>query len=249
VLGSDASADRVTCGGTYRGTEAMCRPEECSRITDCGECLDTAGCGWCDGTDQCMPGGFWGPSGTEDGSTCGDDYDYFGVACDNTEASCGGAESCRECLRNATATCEWDESSGACGDPMMSTGSDIISDEEECPGICNGPFATCGTADDCCEGLSCVNNDCVDCDGAGGVGESCDPTVANACCGTLVCGRATGGGNTCCKSDTDNCESDSECCGDMTCDGGQCACRASGESCQSGRECCGSSFCDDGVCT
>jgi Zn-dependent metalloprotease len=115
--------------------------------------------------------------------------------------------------------------------------------------ICGGPYSQCSDAEECCEGLECVNGDCVDCEESGGVGETCDPTVLDACCGTLVCSRAAGGGSTCCRSDTDRCSSDDECCGDMQCLGERCACRASGESCQSGRECCGSSYCDDGVCT
>ncbi len=250
VLGGEEDADNVSCG-SYRGTELSCRPDECSRITNCGECLDHEGCGWCDGSDQCMPGGFWGPTDADGlGSTCGEDWDWFGIACDNTEAGCGEAVSCRECTRNGSEMCEWNTDTGTCGDAMMSTDPAIAHAESECPGACGEAYAMCESEADCCDGLSCVNNDCVDCGGAATVGIGCDPTVAGACCGTLVCSLAAGGGeNTCCKSDTDNCADDSECCGEMLCLGGQCLCRARGESCQSGRECCGGSFCDGGVCT
>ncbi len=248
ILGSDSSPDRESCAA-YRGTEDECNSDECSLISDCTTCQEREGCGWCDGSDQCMLGGFFGPVDDERfGSTCGEDWDWFGFACDNTDASCGNTESCRECLRSTT-SCEWDDSNSLCNDPMMSMGMTVFNDQADCPGPCGGPFSMCDTADDCCDGLTCVNNDCVDCGGAGGVTDTCDPTMVNACCGTLVCSRATGGGNTCCKSDTDQCADSSECCGDMQCIGGWCLCRASGESCQAGRECCGASFCDGGTCT
>jgi hypothetical protein len=248
ILGSDTSPDRESCDA-YRGTEDECNSDECSLITDCTTCQEREGCGWCDGSDQCMLGGFWGPvDDMRFGSTCGEDWDWFGFACDNTDASCGNVEGCRECLRSST-MCEWDDTNGVCNDPMMSMGGMVFTSDADCPGPCQGPFATCADSDECCDGLTCVNNDCVDCGGAGGVSDSCDPTMLNACCGTLVCSRATGGGNTCCKSDTDNCTDSSECCGDMQCVGGQCACRTSGQSCQAGRECCGASFCDAGTCT
>jgi hypothetical protein len=114
--------------------------------------------------------------------------------------------------------------------------------------VCGGTFSACTDTSQCCTGLSCVNGDCVNCSGASGVGDVCDPAVMNACCGSLVCGRATDGTDTCCRSDGDPCSGDAECCGDMACSGGRCACRADGESCQAGRECCGGSFCDEGVC-
>jgi hypothetical protein len=248
ILGSETAPDRASCAA-YRGTEAECNSDECSLITDCGDCTSTENCGWCDGTDQCMLGGFFGPVTDERfGSSCGEDWDYFGFACDNTDGSCGGAAQCRECLRSGVG-CEWDDTNSMCNPPMMSMGGMVFTDDADCPGPCQGRFAMCDTSEECCEGLTCVNNDCVDCGGAGGLEESCDPTTTNACCGTLVCSRAAGGGSTCCKSDTDQCTGDGECCGDMTCVAGECECRATGESCQAGRECCGASFCDAGTCT
>jgi len=248
VLGSEDAPDRTSCAA-YRGTEEDCNSDECSLISDCDACIDSENCGWCDGSDQCMLGGFFGPVDDERfGSTCGDDWDWFGFACDNTDASCGDTSSCRECVRSAVA-CEWDDTNSVCNDPMMSMGGMVFTMDSQCPAPCGGPFSMCTDSDQCCDGLACVNGDCVDCGGAAGVTDTCNPTDANACCGTLVCSRATGGGNTCCRSDTDACDSDDECCGDMTCSGGACLCRNSGESCQAGRECCGASFCDAGTCT
>ncbi len=249
ILGSADSPDRASCPA-YRGTTEECTSDECSLIANCDDCTDHDGCGWCDGSDQCMLGGFFGPvDDMRYGSTCGSDWDWFGFACDNTDASCGDAESCRECLRS-TNSCEWDDTNGLCNDPMMSMGGMVQTDESMCPGPCQGPYASCTDASQCCDGLSCVNNDCVDCGGASDVGAGCDPTEAGACCGTLVCSLAAGGGSsTCCKSATDNCSDSSECCGEMQCVGGTCACQASGQPCQAGRECCGASFCDMGTCT
>ncbi len=250
VTGSATAPDRAECGA-YRGTMDECTADECSLIDNCTDCLDRDGCGWCDGTDQCMFGRFRGPVGDEYyGSTCGDDWDWFSPFCDNTDASCAEAASCRECLRSGSA-CEWDETNLLCADVgTISMSGYVISAEGNCPPLCNGAFAPCESSDECCDGLACVNGDCVDCGGAGDVGEGCDGAVVGACCGSLVCSEsAGGGGTTCCRSDRDACGGDAECCGEMLCVMGHCACRASGESCQTGRECCGSSFCDAGTCT
>ncbi len=248
VVGGDDVPDRESCD-SYRGTRAMCGYDECALITDCGACVDAAGCGWCDGSDQCMPGGFFGASGDpEIGSTCGSDWDWYGFACDNTEATCGDAASCRECLRSGV-TCEWDDSTGRCGEPTSSGSDGVIRSELDCPGVCGGAYAPCGSDTDCCEGLGCVNGDCVECGSAGLVEQACDYTEVGACCGTLVCGQSPGGGFACCRSSGDACESSAECCGEMACVSGRCACRESGASCLEGRECCGGSFCDEGSCS
>jgi hypothetical protein len=248
VLGSDTAADRESCEA-YRGTREACTSDQCRLITECSTCQDTRGCGWCDGSDRCMVGNFFGPTSDETfGSTCGEDWDWFGLFCDNTDAACGNAASCQECISEIR-NCTWNTMTNACEDGVMSDETHL-SGTAMCPGLCGGPFSMCTESTECCDGLECVNDNCVDCGGAARVGASCDPSVVGACCGTLTCAPITSeSDNRCCKRDRDRCTSNDECCGQMTCTGGVCACRTAGQSCFQARECCGGAACIGGVCT
>lgn len=81
-------------------------PGGCGTITDCGACIDASGCGWCDSTDECLDGGFFGPESGD----C-DDWDWYSWTCDNTDA-CSTSTTCGECTSRGT--CGWCNASDEC---------------------------------------------------------------------------------------------------------------------------------------
>ena len=82
--------------------------DPCQDFWGCSDCLASAGggCGWCDATDTCYSGGYWGPYEV----TC-DDWDWYSFACDNTDA-CADAIDCDDCTNRPT--CGWCHTYGEC---------------------------------------------------------------------------------------------------------------------------------------
>ncbi len=193
VLGGTTGPDTVECSN-FQSTGALCEPSGCVYLTDCGSCLTTSGCGWCDGRDRCMPGGFWGPS---PGYTCPSDWDYFRLFCDNTDASCsmeGGPctgsgtrfdGDCCDGLICVVGACRMNEGGreqAACDSAPCAAGLACmpVGSAGATPTCCARDEDYCETKNDCCGLMDCVERRCV----GRTTGQSCLP---GDCVGVSFC--------------------------------------------------------------
>ena len=135
------------CAANWRHGRGSCASgRNCSSHTECGSCTSTAGCGWCDQNNVCLPGNEHGPhSGTCGGGSwrlhhCG------GV-------DCRQHSTCDQCA--AAAGCGWCSTTSSCTSGVNSgpTDGSVCPDWEFEPMSCD---SGCSHFTDC---ASCVVND------------------------------------------------------------------------------------------
>ena len=222
-----------------------CRSRTLGRDVPDGECVQvgypacgSSECAWfaCqDGAWQCTPL-----------DACATERHAF--------ASCPAAPSCETrvgCGECATEPgCAFCPDDGRCVPETDRACGGAITDAAECE-TCHEEGAVCAGDEDCCGSgdagtMRCLLGFCADVSGCGQVGAGC--STRTDCCGMIVCEPGPGGDRACCLRDSDRCDHDGDCCGEMQCNGGRCACRGSGESCASIADCCGGMLCNAGVC-
>ncbi len=104
--GASATATTSSAGGDSSGDGGAIgseSPMSCADFADCGDCIASAGCGYCGKYHACLP--------SASASLCGGTLLTTKVACDSggeaglTPSACDGLASCAECLQ--TAGCFW----------------------------------------------------------------------------------------------------------------------------------------------
>jgi hypothetical protein len=139
--GQPCTTNDECCSGNCN-SDNLCGPDAC--VPNGEACTSDAECcsGICDpDTNTC----------TE--QTCADP----GEACTTTDDCCSGHcvnGTCVACLPDGeTCTADSDCCSGYCNPGTMTCEEDVSP--------CAGPLQACGTTDDCCAGLECINGICV----------------------------------------------------------------------------------------
>lgn len=222
----------------------MCMNGMCQAGRENSFCIDSSECG--DGltcqTFQCKP---------DPMATCMP----AGQMCEATNSCCSGftcgvssdstvAQRPQVCCTASGGACQ--SASDCCGEMMCTEGM--------CE--CRGMDETCFRDAECCTGLGCVAGACQDvssCSRPNEMGGTA-PTCASRddCCIGLDCllpmAGADPSASTCCQEGMSPCDSDEQCCGEMTCTDGRCLCRDEGASCANDIDCCGSFVCTNGHC-
>ena len=241
---SEGACVPLACGVCEQCVGGACQPIECG---DCQTCIDgvcvssDACCGVDCGDLLCCPGGWCG-------ECCSSLDCEGGRQCIDGLCESGPGDPCSMCPIGTG--CYPDNPIGSCCPPDFALccgvctpwGPDIIF--ENCTGsacICRDQGMTCGYGIDCCDGLTCVDNVCVD-----GSGDPCSLCPPGTDC------YPDNPHTPCCPPDF------GLCCGlcmpwgpDIifeNCTGNVCICRAYGKTCGYGIDCCEELECERGIC-
>lgn len=196
----------------------------CEAATDCAECLALEGCGFCAGA-------------------------FGSIHTDTAGRLCFGGNS----EHADRASCEEGWTTAIC--PAVMSGVDASADagmdaghESADARVCATSGGPCRRDTNCCMGLVCVAEACRD-PSVCGIGSS-PCTGATQCCGGLSCLPETlGGPSVCCVGYSGGgCESDDDCCGEITCVAGSCTKRELGQRCAHDNDCAIPLRCSSGTC-
>ena len=175
-----------------------CAPRADCSATECGDCTTRPGCGWCEGTNTCMPVEDTASCGGEAPSTdpmCGYCLDP-GFACGEASQCCGytvdGTVACVHGYCEDISMCGLPQDTCVDGDPTSRCcGVGICSRDESGTALCClRPGDGCAADEDCCGHMTCDATG--HCRGQA-VGEPCIDTQecgdgASYCTGANVCG-------------------------------------------------------------
>ena len=216
VPGSSSGPGAGGCGDWDWWPE-QCGGVDCAANTDCGSCLDTFPCGWCETSNTCIEGSSSGPQG----SVCAD-WDWFLSECTMPDP-CNTHTACGECTGDLD--CGWCESTGDCRTGEASGPDDgSCLDWDYVPSSCQcSPIqGACSTDNECCGGGTTVS-----CRAGFSFPERCCAEAGTSCaaggdcCGRMDCG-GTPGAETCqCRTNTRACIEDGDCCSN-NCAAGTC---------------------------
>lgn len=184
VAGTSSGANDGECSASSGNWNWDTCSADCSALYSCDSCTDTAGCGWCSASSECLAGNSYGPtsytcSGADDDNNGAWQYDSCADCSLYTDcSSCTDEGSCGWC--QDTGTCMFGQSGGSADSTC--TGSDwswfsssCCSDNYDCSdctdnmncGWCSGSDS-CYSGDyfgpnginDCFDGWQFDNDDC-----------------------------------------------------------------------------------------
>lgn len=92
-------------------------PPRCDSFGICGDCVSKKGCGWCQSTGVCVPGGALGPSLGSENVCRAESWTFSKVpsSCPPPPSQvCGANSDCNSCLKEKSTKCGWCASRGKC---------------------------------------------------------------------------------------------------------------------------------------
>jgi len=158
----------VLAGGCLIGP----KDADCEGATNCGECLDLSGCGWCAPRGRCVPGTSTGPS--DDFLDCESSLEFVSSgwrysSCDSCESqtTCGEchADGCTWCTDEA-GYCVSPTDDDACRAPLESRdGCESVDPFDLCTNTCtDARDGWCDDGGSFADSSRCaLGTDCADC--------------------------------------------------------------------------------------